>query len=161
MPLSWREFLVLLNFFRHTFAEWLSRPQWLHFLPGAGQTWGCVGVQVWPQPLHWPFAAQLIVILRVWFPRAFAPRNLLKDCMALIALPEALLLLLLDDIRCWFSCPISILTAILRALSGSTVSRRSWRWISSSNILMIMMSLIFSSPRLSKSQFSANSFKML
>ena len=160
---SWRELLVLFNSFRHTFAIWLSKPQYLHFLPRAWQTWRCVEVQVWPQPLHWPVAARLNEILPDWFPKAFAPQNLLKDCMGLIAVPFVLLLLLLllEDIRCWFWCPICIMTAMLRALSGSTVSRRSSRLISSSNIIVMKMSLIFTSSQLSKFQISANSFKML
>ena len=33
MRVSWREFFVLFSFCRHTFAKWLSRPQWLHFFP--------------------------------------------------------------------------------------------------------------------------------
>ena len=155
-------FVNYLIFFRHTFAKWLIRPQWLHFLPRAGQTWRYVVVQAWSYPLHWPSAARLTATLPDWFPRAFTPGNLLKDCIALIALSVALLsLLLLDEIRCWCWWPISIFTAILRAPSGSTVSRRNSRWISSSNKFVMKMSLIITSSQFSKSQFSGNSFKML
>ena len=37
----------IIQFFRHNFVKWLSRPQSLPFLPVAGQTCQCVRVQFW------------------------------------------------------------------------------------------------------------------
>ena len=102
----------------------------------------------------------LLGIFRIFYIiDAIIDAKFLKICIALIVLPVPLLSW--DEIRCWFWCPISILTAMLRVLSGCFVSRRSSRWMSSSNILVMKMSLIITSSRLSKSQFTANSFKSL
>ena len=56
---------------------------------------------------------------------------------------------------------ISLFTAMLSALSGSTVSRSNSRWISSFNKFLINRSPILSSARFSNLPFSPTSFEVL
>ena len=73
-----------------------------------------------------------------WCGRAFDPQNRLFCCTVFMPL------VFFDDICCSFRCPISILKAILSALSGSTVTRSNSLWISPNFVIKLSLTIFFS-----------------